>query len=98
MGEAGEEERRRERLERSGEIVSCILIQFLKPFVIMMTISNYLITCGFSPNRFLIWWVISAKCMAPTSSSEPTFNTCFLYRIIIFLMYFHTGSFIRENE
>lgn len=55
MGEAGEEEKRSERVEGNGKIFSCILIQFLKPFASVMTISNYMITCGFSPNPFLIW-------------------------------------------
>lgn len=94
MGEASEEERRSERGEGNGKIFSCILIWFLTPFAIAKTISNYVITCGFSPTPFLIWWVISTECMVPTSSSEPMFNTCFLYRIIIFLVYFHTGIFI----
>lgn len=53
MGET-DEERRSERVEENDKNFSCSLLQFLEMFVLMMTVSNYMITCGFSSNPFLI--------------------------------------------
>lgn len=54
MGEVDDEERRSEKVEGNDKNFSCSLLQFLEMFVLMMTVSKYMITCGFSSNSFFI--------------------------------------------